>query len=170
MLSIQNGLLFLSALLSSLIMGLLYGYACSVNPGLNKLTDSEYLRAMQSINKEILNPFFFISFMGTFILLPITAWYSRSHGSPACFYLLMAAALTYFIGVTGVTAFGNIPLNNALAHLDITSSSVPDLSTQRSQFEASWNRYHIIRTLFSVLTTALTIAAIIKNGDAAANQ
>ncbi|MEP6597526.1 MAG: anthrone oxygenase family protein [Ginsengibacter sp.] len=165
MLTIQNSLLFLSVFLSALIMGLLYGYACSVNPGLNKLTDSEYLRAMQSINKEILNPFFFISFMGTLMILPVTTWYSKSHATLTCFYLLLAASIIYIIGVVGVTAFGNIPLNNALAKFNILSATSSDLSKQRSLFEASWNRYHLIRTLFSVLTTALTITAIIKNGD-----
>ena len=73
MLTPQNSLLFLSVLLSGLIMGLLYGYACSVNPGLNKLSDAEYLRAMQSINTAIQNPVFFISFMGTLFILPVTS-------------------------------------------------------------------------------------------------
>lgn len=170
MFSIQNSLLFLSVLLSALIMGLLYGYVCSVNPGLNKLTDAEYLRAMQSINKEIQNPFFFISFMGTLIILPLTTWYSKSHSSPACFHLLLTASLIYIIGVIGVTALGNIPLNNALAKFDVSSANTADLYKQRSLFESSWNKYHLIRTLFAILTTAFTIAAIIIKNDIPANS
>ena len=162
MLTIQNILLFLSVLLSSLIMGLLYGYACSVNPGLNKLADSEYLKAMQSINKEILNPYFFISFIGTLIILPVTAFYCRSHVPPVCFYLLLMACATYITGVIGVTALGNIPLNNSLANFDIIHATSINISKQRALFEASWNRYHLIRTLFSIITTVLTIMAIIK--------
>ena len=162
MLTVQNSLLFLSVLLSALIMGLLYGYACSVNPGLHKLGNVEYLAAMQSINKEIQNPFFFISFMGTLLVLPAATWYSRSHASPICFYLLLAATIVYFVGVIGVTALGNIPLNNTLDRFDIAQASATDLLQQRKAFETPWNTFHLVRTLFSVITTMLTIAATIK--------
>lgn len=168
MFTTQNILLFLSVFLSSLITDLLYGYACSVNPGLSKLTDAEYLRAMQSINKEILNPFFFVSFIGTLIILPVTTFYSKSHSSSVCFYLLLASSLSYLIGVIGVTAFGNIPLNNSLEKFDVLSANASELTKYRTTFESGWNRFHIIRTLFAVLTTALAIAAIIKNGEAIA--
>jgi len=162
MLTIQNILFFLSVLLSALITGLLYGYACSVNPGLSKLTDSEYLKAMQSINKEILNPYFFISFAGTLFILPIATWYSRSHASPACFYVLLAATVIYVAGVVGVTVFGNIPLNNALAKFDVSNADITSLSQQRAAFESGWNKFHLLRTIFSILTTALAIIASIK--------
>ena len=162
MLTVQNALLFLSALLSSLIAGLLYGYACSVNPGLHKLADAEYIRAMQSINKAIINPFFFVSFMGTLVVLPIATWYSRYHASTTCFYLLLAATLVYFIGVMGVTAFGNIALNNALARFDTLTADAKAMMQQRQSFELRWNIFHLVRTLFSILCTALTIAAAIK--------
>jgi uncharacterized membrane protein len=166
MLTTQSVLLFLSVLLSALIMGLLYGYACSVNPGLHKLTDAEYLKAMQSINKEIQNPVFFISFMGTLVVLPVAAWYSKTHATSTCFYFLVAATLIYMAGVVGITAFGNIPLNNALAKFNIQAATAADISKQRLLFEASWNRYHLIRTLFSIVATACTIIAVIKNGSA----
>lgn len=143
-------------------MGLLYGYACSVNPGLNKLTDSEYLRAMQSINKEILNPYFFVSFIGTLFILPITAWHSKSHASPACFYLLLAAAIMYILGVVGVTAFGNIPLNNTLDKFNFTNATAGKLLSQRRAFETRWNNFHLLRTIFSIIVTSLTIVAVIK--------
>jgi len=161
MLTIQNVLLFLSVLLSALITGLLYGYACSVNPGLSKLTDCEYLKAMQSINKEILNPYFFVSFAGTLFILPIATWYSKSHASPTSFYLLLAATVIYIAGVIGITALGNIPLNNGLAKFNILTADTTSLAQQRAAFESGWNKFHLVRTMFSILTTALAIAASI---------
>ena len=163
MLTTQNILLFLSVLLSGLIMGLLYGYACSVNPGLGKLSDGEYIKAMQSINREIQNAYFFLSFMGTLIVLPVTTWYSKSHASPVCFYLMLTATLIYIAGVIGVTAFGNIPLNNALDKFDISNASAEQLSAQKILFQSSWNKYHLIRTIASILTTSFVTAAIIKD-------
>ena len=144
-------------------MGLLYGYACSVNPGLSKLSNSEYLKAMQSINVQIQNPYFFISFMGTLIILPVTTWYCKMHGSPKMFYCMLTATLIYIVGVTGVTALGNIPLNNALAKFDISTASADQIAAQRKLFESSWNSYHLIRTLASIITTSFAIVAIIKD-------
>ncbi len=163
MFTVQNTLLFLSVLLSALIMGLLYGYACSVNPGLSKLSNGEYLKAMQSINKEIQNPYFFISFMGTLIILPVATWYSKTHASPACFYFMLAATLVYIIGVIGVTALGNIPLNNGLDEFDITNASADQISAQRKLFESSWNNYHLVRTIASIISTSCSVIAIIKS-------
>ncbi len=71
-------LLLGTAVLTALIAGLFYAYSCSVVLGLGKLSDAEYLKAMQNINREILNPvFFMMSFMGTAILLPVSAFVFR---------------------------------------------------------------------------------------------
>jgi len=59
MITIQNITLVITTTTTSLIAGLFYAYSCSVNPGLRRLADKEYLTAMQSINKAILNPVFF---------------------------------------------------------------------------------------------------------------
>ena len=165
MLTIQNILLFLSLLLSGLIMGLLYGYTYSVNPGLARLTDGEYLRAMQSINREILNPYFFISFLGTLFILPITTWYSKTHATPACFYLLLAASIIYVTGVVGVTFLGNVPLNNALNQFNVAGADAEALATQRERFEIRWNVFHLWRTFFSVIAVSLTILGVINNNN-----
>src|SRR5688572_10813811 len=96
---------------TGLIAGLFYAYSCSINPGLGRLPDEAYLTAMQSINKAILNPVFFISFMGTLILLPLCTYlHYRQPVSPKFILLLIATAL-YLVGVFGVTIFGNVPLN-----------------------------------------------------------
>ena len=162
MFTAQNTLLFLSTLLCALITGLLYGYACSVSPGLSKLSDLCYLKAMQSINKEIQNPVFFLSFFGTLLILPLNTWYTFHHASPAAFYFTLSASILYLIGVLGVTVFGNIPLNEALSVFNIDSANPVELSHQRSLFEVTWNRYHIIRTVCSLISLICTIAAIIK--------
>jgi uncharacterized membrane protein len=160
--TLPNLSLLISALLSTLIAGLFYGYSCSVNPGLGKLGDEEYLRAMQSINLAILNPVFFASFMGTVLVLPLTAWlnYSAPAG-PAVYYLATASAL-YIVAVFGLTLFGNVPLNNALAAFDIDAANGIEISEQRRSFEVPWTRYHFIRTLASIATFVLVVLGILK--------
>lgn len=159
--TLQNVMLAGAALTTALVAGLFYGYSCSVNPGLHRLSDTMYVAAMQAINRAILNPVFFISFLGTLILLPLSAWVHYSHPPSPRFWLLVWATITYLIGVLGVTAFGNVPLNEALDSLALTDS-VEAIAAQRVTFETLWNRFHTIRTLASVLALLLVIVACLS--------
>lgn len=78
-------MLLITAVVMALISGLFYSYSCSVNLGLGRLSDSEYLRAMQEINRAILNPWFFASFMGTFVAMPVSTWLSYKYGNTVSF-------------------------------------------------------------------------------------
>lgn len=154
----------LTCFLTALITGLFYAYSCSVNPGLAKLKDLEYLRAMQSINKAILNPLFFLGFLGTLVLLPLGLWILfRAQGTSVNFYFLLAATLTYLVGVFGITMFGNVPLNNSLEKFVINAADHDSLRSMRATFEQPWNRLHSLRTVFAAVALLLAlIAAIIK--------
>lgn len=149
----------LSALATALMAGLLYGYTCSVNPGLHQLPDNQYLAAMQSISRAIQNPFFGASFMGALILLPLNVYLHRQERHTSRFRLLAAAAILYAFGVIGVTALGNIPLNNALDALDLSNATPAMLQQQRALFEGPWNGYHWIRTVCSIGVEVLVILA-----------
>lgn len=154
--------LFLTTFLMSLIAGLFYSYSVSVNPGLNKLSDIEYLKAMKSINRAILNPLFFLSFIGTLVISPgTTALYFRNVGADSSFYLLLTSSVIYIVGVFGVTMLGNVPLNNALDALSITNQPHRELRSGRLQFEIPWNRLHTIRTVANLFSLMLTVLALI---------
>lgn len=151
--------LLITAVLTALIAGLFYAYSCSVVLGLGKLSDTEYLKSMQSINREILNPVFFMSFMGTAILLPVTTFLFRGD-QPAFIFLLLASA-AYLIGVFGVTIVGNVPLNEMLDKLDISGSTADVVKQMRDRFENRWNLLNNVRTVFSVISIALVVCACI---------
>lgn len=159
-----NIVLLITAFTTALIAGLFYSYSCSVNPGLGKLPDAGYLAAMQSINREILNPLFFMSFMGTLILLPVSTWMQYSSPAPARFYLMLAATIVYAVGTFGVTIMGNVPLNNALDSFNLQSTSEV-LHQQREMFEKPWNRLHSIRTIANAIALILVLAACIIKTD-----
>jgi uncharacterized membrane protein len=89
--------------------------------GLGKLADREYLQAMQSINREILNPIFFACFFGALITLPIATFQQYHHNQTA--FLLLAASFFYIIGVFGITSIFNVPLNNKLDLLDLSNAT-----------------------------------------------
>jgi len=160
-----NIILLITTILTALITGLFYGYSCSVNLGLGRLPDGEYLAAMQSINKEILNPLFFASFLGTLVLLPLTTYLHRGQPVSSQFTLLLIATLIYAIGVIGITFFGNVPLNDTLAKVNLHSASIEEIASQRVKFEMPWNKLHTIRTIASLVSLILVIiACITKSG------
>lgn len=157
-------LLLITAVLTALIAGLFYAYSCSVVLGLGKLSDSEYLRAMQSINREILNPVFFMSFIGTAVLLPVSVFVFR--GQQPVFIFLLLATLAYLIGVFGVTAAGNVPMNDFLDKFDISGATSEAVKQMREHFENKWNFLNNIRSVFAVVSVILVICACIWNREA----
>jgi uncharacterized membrane protein len=160
----QNTIWLISALLTGLIAGLLFGYACSVNIGLHKLSDLGYLSAMQSINQAILGPVFLVAFTGPLIALPVCARLSYQQPPSFAFYCMLAASLVYLIGVFMVTILFNVPLNTLLAKYDLTSVSSPDLVMLRKKIELPWNRYHLIRTVSAIASFILALLSALK-GD-----
>lgn len=154
---IQNFLLFAGALLTALTAGLLFAYSCSVNPGLHRLPDAAYLSAMQEINRAILNPVFFLCFLGPVLVLPISAWSLYGKNPSTAFWYLLAAAVLYIAGVFGVTMLGNVPLNEALNSFDLGKAGAADMAAQRAAFEQPWNNLHLIRTIASILSFILVL-------------
>lgn len=153
---------FISILLTGLLAGLFYGFNCSVVKGLGNLQDEVYLYAFQSINKEIQNPYFFLSFLGSLLVLPVTSWFCFKNGDSLPFYLLLSATSIYLIGVFGVTVLGNVPLNEQLARFPINSATENEISLMRKSFETAWNRHHSIRTVAAIAAFSLTILSFIR--------
>lgn len=151
---------FAAILLTGLLAGLFYGYDCSVIKGLGNLQNDAYLQSFQSINKAILNPYFFLSFMGCLLVLPIASWLSYKSGAP--FYLLTAASLVYLIGVFAVTVCCNVPLNDQLANFQISTATESEISAMRKTYEASWNAWHKIRTIASIVAFSLAVLSLLK--------
>jgi len=101
-------LLVIATVTVALVAGLMYAFSVSVNKGIGKLGDAPYLTAMQSINREIINPLFMASFLGSLLLLPAIAWLSYNVTGRQTFHLLLLAAIIYAVGVFGVTIFLSI--------------------------------------------------------------
>lgn len=150
---------FAAVIFTGLSAGLFYAWSVSVIPGTKKVADLPYLQTMQSINRAILNPAFFIIFFGSLIALGIGSVYQFSHNQ-ASFWLMFAAFICYFIGTMGVTAWGNVPLNNQLDALDLVEMSTGKIREFRHYYETNWNRLHLARTIFSVISFSFSILAV----------
>jgi len=150
--------LFITVLLNALSSGFFFAWSISVILGTKKASDFTYLESMQNINREILNPAFFIVFFGSLITLIITT-FLQFNNKPV-FGLVLASVIVYFIGTFGVTAFGNVPLNNELEALNITKLSLSELKNFRVYYESAWNHFHGIRTISNMASFILLLISI----------
>jgi uncharacterized membrane protein len=157
--SFKSLVLIGSVVLTGLSAGLFLAWSVSVIPGTKKLVDLIYLETMQSINKAILNPAFFVVFFGSLILLSLSS-ISEFNGNKLAFWLLLGAAITYLTGTVGVTGLGNVPLNDQLEALNLADMSIQKMVEFRSYYETNWNRLHVIRTAFALLSFLLAVLAL----------
>ena len=158
-LSIKSILLLGAVLLTGLSAGLFYAWSVSVIPGTQKVSDEVYLQTMQSINRAILNPAFFVIFFGSAVLLGMASIY-EFHASKLAFSLLLVSFISYLIGTIGVTGMGNVPLNDQLDALDLLRMDQSTLATFRTFYETKWNKLHTIRTMFAVLSFLLALIGL----------
>lgn len=158
--TITNIILAITATFTALVAGLFYAWSVSITLGLARVSDTEYISVFQATNRAIINPFFLAIFLGTQILLPICAFLFYRQSSQ--FWLWLAAAVVYTIGVTGVTFLGNVPLNNRLDKFALETAAPIEIAQQRKEFEQPWNNLNTIRTIASTLTIILVIIACLN--------
>lgn len=161
--SIRNIVLFGSVVSTALSAGLFYAWVISVIPGTKKISDQNYLETMQSINREILNPGFFIIFFGALVLLMLSSYLQFKVRVDELFYYVLTATLFYGFGTMGVTMLGNVPLNNILESHDLTSFASQDAHLARAAYEAKWNMLNLVRTCSALISFLLILVAFAKN-------
>jgi uncharacterized membrane protein len=136
------------------IAGLYYAFSVAVMPGLNGTDASTAIRAMTSINQKILNPTFFVTFLGPPIAAVLTGVLLLTLGhKPAAVLFLLAAAI-YLVGAFIPTRVVNVPLNDTLA-----AAGVPDDPAQAarvwSDYSSRWTGWNTVRAGSSVLSLLL---------------
>ncbi|NQX42406.1 Uncharacterized membrane protein [Pedobacter steynii] len=157
-------LLALATITTALMAGLFYAFSVSINLAFRHLPDTQYLLAMQEINKAIVNPVFLFSFLGSPLFLVLaTLAYRRQTGSPK-FGWIFAASVIFIVGSFGVTIVGNIPLNNQLDGFSLQGSSLEQAKMMREAFAGPWNNWHTIRTICSVCPLVLLVIACLRKG------
>ncbi|WP_299315399.1 DUF1772 domain-containing protein [uncultured Aquimarina sp.] len=151
--------LMLSILFTGLTAGLCFTWSNAVTPGIGRLDNISFLKAFQAMNREIVNGRFMIVFFGPVILLFINTYLFKN--SSISFWLFLAAAILFFVGIGLVTIFGNVPLNEVLDTSNLETLSKIELHELRNKFEQPWNRWHTIRTLSSFSTFTLLIIGML---------
>lgn len=117
------------------------------------------IEVMQVINREVFNWMFMTLFMGMAAVSLVTIGYAYvSLTGPAAMLIMLAAGL-YLVGVFGVTAVFNVPLNNRLDGMEFASAAASDFWNTR--YLPDWTFWNSVRTFASIAAASLYLVAIV---------
>lgn len=157
MISWQEIILLVALLGSALMAGLFFIFSNTVMTALAKIPPAEGVRAMQSINRVILNPVFLGSFIGTAVLSLVVVVLGCLGIAGFASHWFISAACLYVFGTFFYTAFRNVPLNDKLEAL------APEEANEFWQFYLhTWTRYNHHRTIASILAVVLYSIGLIQ--------
>ena len=154
-------ILALAILLTGLMAGIFFTWSNAVKPGIGKLSDIEYLTALQSMNRVILNNAFKIIFLGAIIAVALVPVFYFNLYPRNIFWLFVFTLIIYWIGVFGVTVSGNIPLNEILDKTNLESITSEEIKILRKSIEVKWNNFNLIRCISSGITFILLIVSFL---------
>jgi uncharacterized membrane protein len=150
-------LTFAAALGCGLIAGVFFAFSTFVMNALARRPPAEGIAAMQSINITVINPWFMTAFLGTAVaclLLVISSLLKWNQ--PGAVYLLIGSLL-YLIGTFGVTMVCNVPLNDALAKVEPSSTDGANLWANYLTDWTIWNHVRTVAALAAATVLTLTL-------------
>jgi len=150
-----------SLLLAAAIFGFFYAWVCSTMWGLDAADPAVAIQAMQAMNASVRNAVFFPAFFLTPVVLAVTAAaLIRDRQRGAGFWFALAAGL-YAAGGFGVTALINVPMNEALALVEVPGTREAAAEIWRA-YSDPWQFWNQVRTVASGVAVLLTGIGLIK--------
>jgi uncharacterized membrane protein len=123
---------------------------------MTRIGDKSGIATMQSSNITVINLWFMTVFLGTVIACPwVTIGTLLNWHQPNAVYLLIGSLL-YLVGTFGVTIAFNVPLNNALAIVDLNSA---DGATLWAKYLTNWTFWNHVRMVAAIAASALLMWA-----------
>ncbi|SMD08427.1 anthrone oxygenase family protein [Kibdelosporangium aridum] len=155
--------LIVTTLLLGLVSGFFYTYSISVMVSLRGTDDRTFVDVMQKINRDVQNPRFFMTFIGSalFGILTVILFI----GQPFSVFLPVLASLVLYLICFGITVRGNVPMNVRLDRYG-PPDKIADVAGVRKEFEDRWVRLNGVRAWFATLGFGAAIWALIANFSA----
>lgn len=141
---------------AGVVTGLLFAFSNFVMQALATLPNEQGMRAMQEINKRIINPVFVAFFLGTPLLCSVIGVdaFMNLDGKGSVFSI--CGSILYLAGPFGITMLFNVPLNNRLAEAGVSDADVvwPD-------YQVRWQRWNHKRTYIGIVSIGLLAFGLI---------
>ena len=117
------------------------------------------VEAMQVINREVFRWVFMTLFIGMAgVSILISGYAAAQLGGPAG-TLIALAGIVYIVGCFGVTVVFNVPMNEALAQMDLTSSATREY--WQGTYLPRWTYWNTVRALACVVAAALLLFGLL---------
>ena len=147
-----------STLAFAILAGVFLAFSDFIMRALSVTSGHGGAEAMQAINREVFRYVFMTLFLGMVpvsIALGLGAWLRADAPVP-----VILAALLYLVGCFGITVVRNVPMNEALARLDVAS---PDgLTYWSSTYLPSWTFWNSVRTGACAMAAVLLLVALTR--------
>ena len=154
--SLFLALRFIAALGAAMMAGLYFAFSNTIMSSLAKLEPAQGIAAMQSINRTIQNPLFFLLFVGTAASCALLLVFSLGKLPATNAVLMVSGAVMYLVGSLVVTGVFNIPLNNTL---EVLAPNASGSANWWANFLATWTAWNHVRTVASVVAAILFLIA-----------
>lgn len=146
---------FLSLILSGAMFGFFYAWVCSTMWGLDAAPPAVAIQAMQAMNASVRNAVFAPAFFGTPIALLVAAGLAFALGLRVSGAAFALGAIVYLLGVFVVTMTVSVPMNEALAAVDV--AAVTDKARAIWQdYSGPWQAWNTGRAVAAGVVLVLT--------------
>jgi len=143
----------------ALVGGVFLAFSDFIMRSLRTTTGTGGIEAMQIINREVFYWAFMVLFIGLAPLSLGLLGYATFSLTGSGAILLRLAAVSYLLGVFGVTIARNVPLNTMLEGMDLAAGTTAQFWTGR--YVPDWTFWNSVRTLFSILTSGLCLSGLV---------
>jgi uncharacterized membrane protein len=147
-----------TALGCALVAGVFFAFSSFVMAGLARLSASEGVAAMQSINRTVITASFMLAWLGSGVLcVAVAAWSVAVAGGYDA--AALGAAAIYVAGSVGVTFAANVPLND---RLDAVDPATADAAAAWRVFLRRWTAWNHMRVAASLTAAAVLTTALVQ--------
>jgi uncharacterized membrane protein len=151
---------FVAAIGCGLVAGIFFAFSSFVMAALGRLPSDHGIAAMNAINVTVINPGFMLAFFGSGVVCLAAAAATALRWSAPSSTLVLIAAVAYVGGCIGVTMLRNVPLNNALAAVPMSTPQAADLWTR---YLSEWTLWNTVRTVAAALSAILFTCALVAS-------
>ncbi|MFQ5608120.1 MAG: DUF1772 domain-containing protein, partial [Candidatus Zixiibacteriota bacterium] len=137
--------------------GIFFAFSTFIMRALGQLPVNQGIAAMKAINVTVLNPWFFLAFIGTGAVCLTVGFLALGNAASTHQGYLLAGCALYLFGCLLVTVAFNVPLNDRLAAADSDSS---DAEALWANYLSRWIFWNHVRTIASLAAAGLFAMAL----------
>lgn len=151
-------LLQLTVVALAFVGGVFLAFSDFIMRSLARTGGSGGVETMQSINREVFRWVFMALFLGLVPVVLLVAGYGGFVVGQRAGLLLTLAGVVYVVGCFGVTALCNVPMNKALADMDVSEASTQDYWAKT--YLPKWTFWNTVRTIACGLSAFLMLLGL----------